>query len=69
MILMTNNQIDSFFFLFLSKALRYIGSKVRVRRMWNEPKKGKIEEARDILHGVILAHVPVSLYIHLEKNR
>lgn len=42
-----------------NQALRYIGSKVRVRRMWNETKKGKIEEARDILHGVILAHVPV----------
>uniref|UniRef100_A0A0L8H2E6 DNA-directed RNA polymerase subunit beta n=1 Tax=Octopus bimaculoides TaxID=37653 RepID=A0A0L8H2E6_OCTBM len=42
-----------------NQALRYIGSKVRVRRMWNEPKKSKLEEARDILHGVILAHVPV----------
>ncbi|GAB1598909.1 DNA-directed RNA polymerase III subunit RPC2-like [Argonauta hians] len=42
-----------------SQALRYIGSKVRVRRMWNEAKKSKLEEARDILHGVILAHVPV----------
>lgn len=56
---MTNKSLISF------QALRYIGSKVRVRRMWNEPKKGKVEEARDILHGVILAHVPVRLNIVL----
>ena len=27
--------------------------------MWGGPKKTKVDEARDVLHGVVLAHVPV----------
>ncbi|KAL5010211.1 hypothetical protein ScPMuIL_012516 [Solemya velum] len=41
------------------QALKFIGSKVRQRRMWGQTKKTKVEEARYVLNGVILAHVPV----------
>lgn len=41
------------------QALKHIGNRIRQRRMWGGPKKTKIEEARDVLHGVVLAHVPV----------
>ena len=42
-----------------TQALRYLGSKVRQRRMWGGPRKSKMEEAREILATTILAHVPV----------
>ncbi|XP_060608469.1 DNA-directed RNA polymerase III subunit RPC2-like [Ruditapes philippinarum] len=41
------------------QALKYIGNRIRQRRMWGGPKKTKVDEARDVLHGVVLAHVPV----------
>ncbi|KAK2158794.1 hypothetical protein LSH36_164g11051 [Paralvinella palmiformis] len=41
------------------QALKYMGNKVRQRRMWGGPKKTKVEEARELLQGTILAHVPV----------
>ncbi|XP_033118006.1 DNA-directed RNA polymerase III subunit RPC2-like [Anneissia japonica] len=44
------------------QALKYIGSKIRQRRMWGGPQKSKLDEARDILAGTILAHVPVVRY-------
>ena len=37
-----------------------MGNKLRVKRFWSGPKKTKLEEARETLHGVVLAHVPVS---------
>ncbi|XP_064629058.1 DNA-directed RNA polymerase III subunit RPC2-like [Lineus longissimus] len=42
------------------QALKHMGSKVRQRRMWGGPRKSKVDEARDILANVILAHVPVN---------
>lgn len=42
------------------QALKFIGGKVRQRRMWGGPRKSKSEEARELLAGTILAHVPVS---------
>jgi len=46
-----------------NQALKYLGNKIRQRRMWSSwgsgPKKTKVEEARDLLAGVFLAHVPV----------
>lgn len=41
------------------QALKYIGTKIRQRRMWGGPKKSKNEEARELLAETILAHVPV----------
>ncbi|XP_052807521.1 DNA-directed RNA polymerase III subunit RPC2-like [Mya arenaria] len=41
------------------QALKYIGTRIRQRRMWGGPKKTKIDEARDVLYGVILSHIPV----------
>ncbi|XP_052245224.1 DNA-directed RNA polymerase III subunit RPC2-like [Dreissena polymorpha] len=41
------------------QALKYIGNRIRQRRMWGGPKKTKVDEARDVLHGVLLSHVPV----------
>ncbi|XP_070566303.1 DNA-directed RNA polymerase III subunit RPC2-like [Ptychodera flava] len=41
-----------------TQGLKYIGSKIRQRRMWG-PKKSIIDEARDLLAGTVLAHVPV----------
>ncbi|XP_045196931.1 DNA-directed RNA polymerase III subunit RPC2-like isoform X2 [Mercenaria mercenaria] len=42
------------------QALKHIGNRIRQRRpMWGAAKKTKPEEARDVLHGVVLAHVPV----------
>ncbi|KAJ8315119.1 hypothetical protein KUTeg_007269 [Tegillarca granosa] len=42
-----------------NQALKYIGSRVRQRRMWNEARRTKVDEAREVLHAVVLAHVPV----------
>ncbi|CAH1800113.1 unnamed protein product [Owenia fusiformis] len=43
-----------------TQALKYIGQKVRQRRMWGSSnKKSKTDEARDILATTVLAHVPV----------
>ncbi|KAK7813744.1 hypothetical protein U0070_001450, partial [Myodes glareolus] len=42
------------------QALKYIGNKVRRRRLWGGgPKKTRIEEARELLASTILTHVPV----------
>ncbi|XP_019643949.1 PREDICTED: DNA-directed RNA polymerase III subunit RPC2-like [Branchiostoma belcheri] len=40
------------------QALRFIGLKVR-RSRWGGPKRTRVEEAREVLHSTILAHVPV----------
>ncbi|KAG8200108.1 hypothetical protein JTE90_001961 [Oedothorax gibbosus] len=43
-----------------TQALRYMGSKLRQRKMWGSTqKKNPIDEAREILTTTILAHVPV----------
>ncbi|XP_054716873.1 DNA-directed RNA polymerase III subunit RPC2-like [Uloborus diversus] len=42
------------------QALRYMGSKLRQRKMWaSSQKKTPIDEARDLLTTTILAHIPV----------
>lgn len=42
------------------QALEYCGAKVKVsRQMWVRAKRTKVDEARDILTHVVLAHVPV----------
>ena len=43
------------------QALEYIGSKTRINRTWGKPKS-KVDEACDVLMGVVLAHVPVQNY-------
>lgn len=45
---------------FSLQALKFIGNKIRTRNVWVGSKKTKVDEARDVLHGVVLAHVPVS---------
>ena len=40
------------------QALEYIGSKCRQVRTWGKPKS-RVDEAADVLAGVVLAHVPV----------
>ncbi|XP_015749538.1 PREDICTED: DNA-directed RNA polymerase III subunit RPC2-like, partial [Acropora digitifera] len=45
----------------LSEALQYLGSKVRQRATWGKSRT-KVEEARELLAGVMLAHVPVIKY-------
>ncbi|XP_074641286.1 DNA-directed RNA polymerase III subunit RPC2-like [Tubulanus polymorphus] len=42
-----------------TQALKYIGNRIRQRRMWGAPKRTKMDEAREVLGGVVLAHVPV----------
>ena len=44
--------------IYSSKALEYIGNRLRQRRM--AFRKSKSEETRDVLAEVVLAHVPVS---------
>ena len=41
------------------QALEYIGSKCRQVRTWGRPKS-KVDEACDVLAGVVLAHIPVT---------
>lgn len=42
------------------QALRYMGNKLRLRKMWaSSQKKTPVDEARDLLATTILAHVPV----------
>jgi DNA-directed RNA polymerase beta subunit len=42
------------------QALEYMGSKVKTARSsWVRVKKSKVDEVRDILAAVVLAHVPV----------
>ncbi|XP_067036471.1 DNA-directed RNA polymerase III subunit RPC2-like [Acropora muricata] len=43
------------------QALQYLGSKVRQRATWGKSRT-KVEEARELLAGVMLAHVPVIKY-------
>lgn len=43
------------------QALEYIGGKCRQVRTWGKPKS-KVDEAADVLAGVVLAHVPVVGY-------
>ena len=43
------------------QALEYIGSKTRITRTWGKPKS-KVDEACDVLAGVVLAHIPVQNY-------
>ncbi|XP_024537767.1 DNA-directed RNA polymerase III subunit 2 isoform X1 [Selaginella moellendorffii] len=45
------------------QALEYLGTKVRVNRQWGSKQtKSKVDEARDILLNVFLAHVAVHRY-------
>lgn len=46
--------------LLYQQALQYVGSKVRQRATWGKSRT-KVEEARELLAGVMLAHVPVRL--------
>ena len=55
-LLMTNSEA-------FIQALKYMGGKVRLRRMWGGPKKTKSEEARELLQNTILAHVPVCIVL------
>ena len=48
------------------QALEFIGSKTRVSRSWGKPKS-KVDEASDVLVGVVLAHVPVEKYNYRMK--
>jgi len=41
------------------EALEYIGTKIRMARRMFPSRKPKVEEAREILSSVILAHIPV----------
>eukprot|EP00899_Mesostigma_viride_P029397 jgi/Mesvir1/9642/Mv12138-RA.1 len=42
------------------QALEYCGTKVKTtRQLWVKTKRSKVDEARDILASVVLAHVPV----------
>ncbi|PVD29148.1 hypothetical protein C0Q70_11745 [Pomacea canaliculata] len=41
-----------------NQALKYIWSKIRTRSLWGQ-KKSKTDEAREVLHNLVLAHVPV----------
>ena len=43
------------------QALEYIGGKCRQVRTWGKPRS-KVDEASDVLAGVVLAHVPVVDY-------
>eukprot|EP01132_Coremiostelium_polycephalum_P001511 gene1511-1903_t len=46
-----------------AQALEYLGNRIKVlRKPWGAAKKTKSEEARDILAGTILNHVPVRRY-------
>lgn len=45
------------------QALEYCGSKVKTgRQMWVKTRRSKVDEARDILATVVLAHVPVHAF-------
>lgn len=48
------------------QALEFLGGKARINRTWGKPKS-KVEEAVDILSGVVLAHVPVHNYNYRMK--
>ncbi len=48
------------------QALEYIGGKCRQIRTWGKPKT-KVDEASDVLAGVVLAHVPVVEYNYRMK--
>lgn len=37
--------------------------------MWNETRRTKVDEAREVLHAVVLAHVPVSFPLDYILNR
>ncbi|KAL3700627.1 hypothetical protein R1sor_018649 [Riccia sorocarpa] len=52
------------------QALQYLGSKVKAsRNMWVKAKRSKVDEARDILANLVLAHVPVinTTFVHLHR--
>ncbi|KAL3690345.1 hypothetical protein R1sor_016654 [Riccia sorocarpa] len=50
------------------QALQYLGSEVKAsRNMWVKAKRSKVDEARDILANVVLAHVPVIQYDFRKK--
>jgi DNA-directed RNA polymerase III subunit RPC2 len=43
---------------------RYLGSKTKQKRFFSSaPKKSPVDEARDLLATMVLAHVPVSSYL------
>ncbi|MCO5550846.1 hypothetical protein L7F22_004339 [Adiantum nelumboides] len=51
-----------------NQALEYLGTKVKVmQKAWVKQTKSKVDEARDILQNVFLAHVPVKEYNFCQK--
>lgn len=49
------------------QALEYVGAKCRQIRTWGKPRT-KVDEASDVLAGVVLAHVPVVSYDYRMKS-
>eukprot|EP00898_Chlorokybus_atmophyticus_P001524 jgi/Chlat1/2372/Chrsp17S02643 len=50
------------------QALEYCGAKVKTsRQMWVRTKRSKVDEARDVLANVVLAHVPVHAFDFRQK--
>ncbi|XP_031570048.1 DNA-directed RNA polymerase III subunit RPC2-like isoform X2 [Actinia tenebrosa] len=48
------------------QALKYMGKKVRVRATWGK-SRSKVDEARELLAHVLLAHIPVHQYNYRTK--
>lgn len=59
---MSNRSVHNVLYILYSamllQALQYVGSKVRQRTTWGKSRT-KVEEARELLAGIMLAHVPV----------
>jgi DNA-directed RNA polymerase III subunit RPC2 len=52
------------YFLLNILYFRYLGSKTKQKRFFSSaPKKSPVDEARDLLATMVLAHVPVSYYV------
>ena len=50
------------------QALKYIASKMKVKKFFSGPKKSPIDDARDVLANTVLAHVPVESYNYKMKT-
>ncbi|KJE97756.1 polymerase III polypeptide B [Capsaspora owczarzaki ATCC 30864] len=52
-----------------NQALDFVGSRVRLaKRAWGGARKSKVDEARELLASIILAHVPVHKYNFRPKS-
>ena len=49
------------------QALKYISTKMKVKRFNTGPKKSPIDDARDVLANTVLAHVPVENFNYKMK--